>query len=129
MTGRDYHPEFVLNAMGGISNCYCYHAMKAGGKIEFETYHTFCSPFFTDEHLIQETRNCTGFKLDVAVTLLDCMEQVIKDIIQSRGISKLETGPWGTLEVINLDKSEFKIYYEDPAYKDYDKFLLGVERD
>jgi hypothetical protein len=126
LTGYDVFPETILEAMGGISNLYCEAAIQTDGLLETETYQTFASTRVPITEIIEEIRNCTGLKLDQAVTVLDCMEAVLREEIKQRGLMAITLVPLGTFVVINRDRytREFHLTYEDPARKDYDAFLL-----
>jgi hypothetical protein len=125
-------PEFVIMALGGISNIYCEKAMNNSdtvGLIETRTHDSFATPFMTRDEAIQEIRNCTGFNVKKATILYDCAEQVLKEEIQRQGVTQLRVGPLGQFTVVDLEQGVYDLSYEDPARKDYHRFLLGFEEE
>ena len=127
-------PEVLVEALGGISTLYleAFLRTRADPYLTVKTTHAFASKHVTLGKILREISNCTGADATMSRSILQGMEDALRDNFYRRGITgpgqPLAFKPLGFLEAVNLDKSSYLLHCRDPAADNYSSFLFSRKK-
>jgi serine/threonine protein kinase len=122
--------EQVLDAIGGIAGLYLEKLIEQrGSQLSVTTTHAFASRQVPLKQLLREIQNCSGVNPKKSRMILAGMEEVLRrefrknEVFQPR--KPLIFAPFGSMEVLDLEKSIYRLNVCDPAAENYRNFLLN----